>query len=531
MKARQAQPTGEGAALVEEHLGFHAEAPGSGGWDRILAGRCGVTGSASISAYRQRLAVAELRRGEIAELARVMTVGETYFFRDSRQFEALTREVLPALMLRRGAAAPIHVLSVACSTGEEPYSVAIAARELLGARAERLRIHAFDVNPTAIAGAERATYSEWALRATPATLRERYFTRHGNHQRLDASIQRTVSFEVRNLFEDDPTFWVAGRFDVIFCRNVLIYFSPRKITGTLARLAQSLAADGTLFLGHAETTRGFSEELVPRELDGTFCYRHRGDERGRDETAASGASVARAAAGDAPERAPASAPRGAPTAAPSEPSALAPDAWVAAIEAATRRLADLVAAGGPAAPVVASAPGPEAREALLATVRGLVARERFAEALQQLEGLAVAGRGGGPVALLRALILTNQGRFVEASDLCRRVLADDPHSAGAYHLLGVTAAQLGRVDEARAHHETAITLEPGFAMSHWLLGRLHLGSGRTEPARRHLQQALELWQRQVPEVADDGDLYAGGFGRDALTRLCRADLGRCEGRR
>ncbi|MGC4070696.1 MAG: CheR family methyltransferase [Polyangiaceae bacterium] len=386
------------------------------------------------------------------------------------------------------------------------------------------RIHAFDVNPSAIANAERATYSEWSLRATPSALKNRYFTRRGNVYSLPPEVTSAVSFEVRNLFEDDPEFFSKGRFDVILFRNALIYFSRPKIALALRRLCDLLAGDGVLFLGNAETPRGIEERLVPEEVCGSFCYRLAGGGSSKSppthaepndatwgmvsrpsETLATGVAL--------------------PAAAPLD------GAWVTAIDAATRRLADLVPSRPPGNAITQRASSSMDREQLLDEVRSLVAREQFREALSRLDALVSASERDAQVHLLRASILTNQGRFVEASDVCRRLLADEPHSAGAYHLLGVSSEQLGRFSEARSYHETAITLDSDFAMSHWLLGRLCLRLGQRDEARRHLSRALELFQREADPSKATSHLYTGGFGRDTFVGLCRSDLARCEVRR
>jgi chemotaxis protein methyltransferase CheR len=531
VKHGKAPPPVELAALVEEHLGFSPESPGSGAWARIVAERVDATGAGSLEGYRRRLAAAETRREEVSELARSMTVGETYFFRDGRQFEALTTVILPEV-LRRRPSGDIRILSVACSTGEEPYSIAIAARELLRRGADRIRIHAFDVNPSAIGAAERAVYSDWALRATPASLRDRWFAKRGGKYVLAEEAREAVELEVRNLFDDDEAFWAPGRFDVIFCRNALIYFSHRKIAMTLGRLTDALAPGGTLFLGHAETPRGFEDRLGPRELSGTFVYATR-DPSAR-ERMADGALPADGVAAPPAEVSSSEATRPAPgrmrpSGDPTPIDGGGGDAWVHAIEAAARRLESIVLCEAATRPTPEPARGPD-RATLLSDARRLVLEERFGEALERLDALSESGRIEGEIALLRASILTNQGRFVEAIDACRRVLVDAPHAAGAYHLLGVAAEQLGRLDEARRHHETAITLQPAFAMSHWRLGRLSVRSLRPDTARRHFQDALTLWRHDAAATVE-AELYAGGFGRDALIHLCRADLARCEARR
>jgi chemotaxis protein methyltransferase CheR len=512
----------EFSTFVEEHLGLNADSCTSHDWGKILQQRLGATRSPDFESYRQRLALTTSRREEIAQLAQGLTVGETYFFRDSRQFEALTTVVLPDLLNRR--AANVRVLSVACSTGEEPYSVAIAARELLASRADRIRIHAFDVNPNAIAIADRATYSEWALRATPAALRDRYFSRRNNQHKLAPAIRDAVTFEVRNLFDEDPGFWRCAQFDVILCRNVLIYFSRRKITAALRRLTDAMAADGTILLGSAETPRSFEERLIPQEVCGSFCYRlPLGKTRERVPTSA---NIAVSLGDEDPPPALDQVQQ-----LPDANLSLKDGTWVTAIEAATGRLARLIASTPTTVSPVQPAAAGFNRDARLDAAHELIASERYSEALGKLDEIVAAGQGGGQVDLLRASILTNQGRFVESSDLCRRLLAEEPHSAGAYHLLAVASEHIGRLDDARSQHEIAITLDPGFAMSHWLLGRLHLRAGERDQARRYLTNALDLWRLETAPNAAGTDLYAGGFGRDALEHLCRADLAHCEVRR
>lgn len=519
-------PPAEFVAWVEESLGLHDEAKRTSGWADALTQRLGATHSPTVRAYCQLLNTSSGRRDELAQLAPALTIGETYFFRDSRQFEALTTVVLPELLHRRGSLEPVRVLSVACSTGEEPYSIAIAAREHLGVQAERIRIHGFDVNPIAIASAQQATYSEWSLRATPAALKSRYFTRKGNAYVLDSGARNAVSFEVRNLFDSDPEFYRAGRFDVILFRNALIYFSRRKIAAALSVLTDTLASDGLLFLGNAETPRGFENRLTPREVCGSFCYQI-GNVRGAEPPQGPSRSAEPLSGG-------ASADQGVSQSfvdPPVDDLTLVGSAWVSAIEAATKRLATLVNnAAALSHEPTRNRPGID-RNARMSEARELVTRERFGEALSKLDELVAAGLRDGQIDLLRATILTNQGRFIETCDICSRLIVEEPHLAGAYHLLGVASEHLGRRDDARRYHESAITLDPSFAMSHWLLGRLSLSEKRLDDARRRLSDALKLWQLEARSSTENSDLYSGGFGRKTLMHLCRSDLARCEVRR
>ena len=396
--------------------------------------------------------------------------------------------------------------------------------ELLGDRANRIQIHAFDVNPSAIARAERAVYSEWALRATPVSLRERHFKRQGNQYVLSDTIRGAVSFETRNLFDEDAEFWRAQRFDVVLCRNALIYFSRRKITAALRRFADILSFDGTLFLGNAETPRGFEDRLVPQELCGSFCYRL-GDSEStpRPVPISPTTSSVVADAGDRFLQRPNL---------PNYESSADGATWVTAIEGATRRLAVLVENSPvPSSQRTTTSTTTFERNTVVAEALRLIASERFSEALTHLDSLTAIAEDASELGLLRATILTNQGRLIDAIDICRRLLVDDPHCAGAYHLLGVASENLGKHADAQGHYETAITLDPNFAMSHWFLGRLYLRAQTREPARRHLSTALRLWQLESPQTGTNATLFTGGFGRETLERLCRADLANCEMRR
>ncbi|MFL5274297.1 MAG: CheR family methyltransferase, partial [Anaeromyxobacteraceae bacterium] len=203
-----------------------------------------------VDAYLARVA-STAGRPELGELARRLTVGETYFFRNGNDLRALVELVLPDRARARAGARRLRILSAACSSGEEPYTLAMLARDIPALAGWDVSIHAFDVNPAAIERAVAARYSTWSLRQTPPEVEARHFRRDGSEYRLEDAIREMVSFEERNLLEDDPRFWASGAFDVVFCRNVLMYFAPETTRRVVARIAGSLAPGGYLFLGHA----------------------------------------------------------------------------------------------------------------------------------------------------------------------------------------------------------------------------------------------------------------------------------------
>lgn len=209
--------------------------------------------------------VSRLKAGVPAVQRAVMdalTTNETSFFRDLKPFELFRHVVLPYLLQTRAAQRRFRIWSAACSTGQEPYSLAmILTEEQTKLRDWSWEIVATDVSSEALAKAKAGIYSQFEVqRGLPATMLVRYFTKDGDGWRIKDPLRSRIDFCPFNLL-NDPT--PLGRFDVIFCRNVLIYFDPPTKANVLARLAQQLAADGFLFLGGAETVIGISDRFAP----------------------------------------------------------------------------------------------------------------------------------------------------------------------------------------------------------------------------------------------------------------------------
>ncbi|RYG34919.1 MAG: protein-glutamate methyltransferase [Burkholderiales bacterium] len=187
-----------------------------------------------------------------------ITVGETYFFRYPDHFAALRNDVLPRLIEARRDVHSLRIWSIGCSNGAEPYSVAILVRELLGDQFEdwRVSITGGDISDKALSAARGARYNAWALRTMGPEDRAKYFDRDGAHWVLKREFRSMVRFERQNILAllstMPPLEWTA--FDLILCRNVLIYFSPQQAVETTSALTRCLAPDGVLFLGHAEAT-------------------------------------------------------------------------------------------------------------------------------------------------------------------------------------------------------------------------------------------------------------------------------------
>jgi chemotaxis protein methyltransferase CheR len=201
--------------------------------------------------------------GEAMERAVVeaLTTHESSFFRDGRPFEHL-RTALPALLAAKPAGERLRIWSAACSTGQEAYSIAILAAEALGAAARsRVEILGTDISGEILARAREGAFSQFEVqRGLPIRALMAHFVQEGGRWKVRPELAALVRFEERNLLADCAA---LGRFDVIFCRNVLIYFDAPTKTRVLDRLAGQLAPGGLLYLGAAETVVGLTDRLHP----------------------------------------------------------------------------------------------------------------------------------------------------------------------------------------------------------------------------------------------------------------------------
>jgi chemotaxis protein methyltransferase CheR len=223
--------------------------------------------------YISYLTIGPYQQDEFQEMFNRITINETSFFRNEPQLDVFERQVLPELLEARKGVRRLRLWSAACSTGEEPYTLAIMLHRTLGARLSdwRIEILGSDISEKVLEIAQEGVYSDYAMRSTNALVKQRYFTQNGQSWKLQDSVRGMVSFQLHNL-KDRLGAKRFGAWDVIFCRNVMIYFDDAMKDGVLQTFSDQLAPDGTLFIGHSESIRGsslFSAMPVPQG----FCYR------------------------------------------------------------------------------------------------------------------------------------------------------------------------------------------------------------------------------------------------------------------
>lgn len=486
------------ADLIEARLGLEFSPAEHHRLAALMRERMHETGSFDFGCYE---CLCHGSREELRILASKLTVPETYFFREPEQIAALHQAVIPWLQ-RDTPHRHIRIISVGCSTGEEPFSLAIALKETPALDLSSISIIGIDVNLQSIEKGGRGRFPKWSMRAMPAEYLKKYFHPDGDGFVLDDRIRAMVHLEERNLAEDDPDLWRPNSYDVIFCRNVLMYFSAAKMMESVARFARTIAADGFLFLGAAETLRGISHDFHLQHGPGCFYYSRQAPTAGNGE-------ILRAKA--------------------SPPPSPVPAVVMPAVESAGVATADgagappqSVANGGAAAPATASLP----RLARFAEATDRFRTGRAREALQILQDLPAEERGDPDAIVLTAAILAERGSTQEAARLCSSLLANDDLNLSAHYLMGYCNEQRGRSAEAIESYQTAVYLDPAFAMPHLRLGQLFKRQGDLRQARHELAQASILLSR---ENAARIVLFGNGFSRGALAELCRSELRACDG--
>jgi chemotaxis protein methyltransferase CheR len=208
---------------------------------------------------------------EFDQIYDLVTTNETYFFREPAQLAAFADEIVPEILSRK-TIKKIRIWSAGCSSGEEPYSIAMLLNEAGYYDRATFEIFASDINQQVLAKARRGHYRESAFRATDGPLRDKYFTRNEDGSwHIHDDIRNRVSFGRLNLY-DEPRVSLLGHLDVIFCRNVIIYFDDQSKKVVVSNFYNRLTDTGYLLLGHSESLISLSTQFKLRHLKNDMVY-------------------------------------------------------------------------------------------------------------------------------------------------------------------------------------------------------------------------------------------------------------------
>jgi chemotaxis protein methyltransferase CheR len=430
-----------------------------------------------------------LSRQELGTLARHLTIGETYFFRERPSFNALATHVLPVLIHRkRNGDRRLRLWSAACSTGEEAYSLAMLVQQVLPDWREwKVSILATDINPNFLHKAEAGVYGDWSFRECGNDLRERFFSPVGDRRyRVRADLRDMVTFSELNLAQDGyPSLATyTNAMDLILCRNLLIYFTPEHARQLIGNLRQSLVNDGWLIVSPSECSQSLFNGFAPVNFPGSVLYRK------------SDAAEARQ------EQAPA--------------LALATDFPPLPKLQAREELLPPVEIPFPDAPV-----DPLSSE--LSAAEALYAQGEYAEAAAKLGG-ALAAPAVSRIQLRALALLTralaNQGALGEALAASERWIAADKLEPTAHYLNAMVLQELGERTRARGALQRAIYLDPSFILAHFALGNHARAEARPAEAQRHFHNAADLLRgRAADEPVPESEGLTAGRMREIISAL------------
>lgn len=399
----------------------------------------------------------EARDVVLAEL----TVGESYFFRDSAQLNLLATEILPSRSATHGPSHPLRLWSAGCASGEEPYTLAILLREL--GWTHPARILGTDIALPRLDAARRGRYTRWALRGVSEERVERWFQRTGTHYDLDRGIRECVEFRMLNLVQDE--YPIEGNFDLVLCRNVMIYFDLPTVARIATGLLESLAPDGWLVLGASDPPLA---NLVSCESVMTPCgmaYRRPGKHSAKARTVDS-------CAVPVPKKWESVA------ATPPIPRPAAPE-WTA--------------------PAVESVPVPADHAVDIdAGILLAYANADYATA-ESLLAIALAAEGEADKTVwlwvLYIRTIANQGRLHDAGAFCARALEVHPLVPELHYLHATLLSQANWYSDAAIAARRSIYLDRKFVMGHLQLGDALTRLGDSNGARISFENVITLLEK------------------------------------
>ena len=394
--------------LLKDAIGLDVSSIGSSAIDRAVTERQQATGLTDRHVYWEQLRSNE---EELQDLIDAVVVPETWFFRDRGAFTALTEVALPE-WLRTHSQRIFRLLSVPCATGEEPYSLAMALFDV-HLPAPRFQIDAFDVSERVLDSARLGVYGRRSFRGTDLAFRDRYFTPAAGGYSLAPAVRQTVRFHQRNLLTPSLAD-EADRYDVIFCRNLLIYFDRPTQDRAITVLGRLLAPGGMLFVGPSETGVMLAHDFHSARLPMAFAFR----------------------------RGPALSDRS-----KAPPAAAAPRPPVRAVTPPPARPARVPFANGPATP--ARQPVETKPSASLDAAQRLADEGRFADAVRACEEYLRQHSASAPGHYLLGLIHDGAGHAAAAEKCYRKAIYLDPEHDGALAHLALLMDTQGRAAEAQ----------------------------------------------------------------------------------
>ena len=483
---------------------------------------------------------------EIRELLDLITIGETYFFRNKAQFDVLMKFVLPEIMKRKGYSWDkcIRAWSAGCSRGDEAYSIAMAIMEIFPSYKEwSISILGTDINRNGLACSKEAIYGEKDIGHLPKEYLDKYFNIRGSSYILNADVRELVQFEYHNLAKDPFIHERMQNLDIIFCRNVTIYFDHQTTRRVIENFHNCLAQNGYLFLGHAETLWQITNSFESVEFPQSFIYKKRlgpvQEDSAKPFMAIPEVNIenwilstlptsARYQNGSGSTSSPSrfeSKPislgvegftlsESQPSRFESKPAILGVEGLISLKETETeeRSFPQELSFGLQGKPI----PLEQVKDSTLR-----VEKPSDTAALSSPNHMITPDINHIPTSLTQATLLANEAKYKEAADILAKIIELDNLSVEAYYLLGVLSYKNNNFKEAEEQFRKVIYVNPDSVLAYFNLGNMYLYQRRHREATREFKNAIWLLEKRPK---DEQVKFCEDFTVEFLLRACRNNL-------
>lgn len=422
--------------LLHQKIGLNASSIGDSSIERAIKHRLSANKITEVKEYYEVLLA---NSEELYDLVEEVVVPETWFFRNNSPFEAFNEYVTKTIEPKLQKNEKIKILSIPCSTGEEPYSIAISLHRA-GVSLDRIEIDAIDISKRSLTKAKRGIYGKNSFRGDDATVKSNYFTKGGAGYRVNDEIREVVSFKQAN-FLNVTLSPEPANYHAIFCRNLMIYFDRETQRMALDKLFRALMERGVLFVGHAEASQVNRKNFVQLYSAKTFGYVKVSESKSRKTTRR----------GKSPEK--------------------VPEQWASVFDQLSKI-------------------NPESIQSRREN-QSLARHKYNTKELPEHKAESVAPK----ISLISIERLANQGKYDEAINLCEAYLEKNPASSEAYYLLGLVRDLNGDPTQADILLRKAIYLNPNHEQALILAALLAEKRGDIEAALSYKRRAKRVSER------------------------------------
>lgn len=420
-------------------------------------------------------------RSQIEILASHLTVGETYFFRDKPLFRALEAQILSEMIRRRRKSGRyLRIWSAGCSSGEEPYSLAILLSRMIPDIADwNITILATDINTRLLRKGKEGVYGQWSFRDIQPGVQEVFFHSRGKRFELHSRIRKMVTFFYLNLVEDTYPSLVnnTNALDIILCRNVLMYLVPEATDKVVQKFHRSLIEGGFLIVNPTESSEHISSKFSTIRVPGTILYR-------KGKTRRAGRSIH------------------VPLTTPGQTSrpAVSPVAAMPPV-IPSMRLKSVPDSGAYDAPPEsrASKADDQDREGIYREASTLYEEGFYRKAVEKAEELLSRNPSDADCLALLARIYANLGELDKALKTCEKAIAEEKLHPGYHYLMATILQELGRTEDAVVSFKRTLYLDTSFTLAYVALGNISRKFGRHKESLKHFENALALLSSRRPE--------------------------------